>query len=267
MAQTRQLVVSGYYSNIPLITNFIAEAAEAAGFGEAQTYHCQMAVDEACTNVIEHAYGGEGIGDITVICQIEPDRFVIQVLDSGDPFDPEAVPVPLVADDLDAVTPGGIGLHLMRQMMDDVRFEFSDAGNQLTMVKHILSDSPEPSEPYYPVEWLDADLAVIRPQGRIDSANAQLFEETLLSTLDDREISLVVDMEKVTYISSRGLKSLIAAWRIVRSQNRDVVLGSLNDTVLEVLDTMGFTRVFTIFDSLEEAVNYSTSASKRLDSQ
>jgi serine/threonine-protein kinase RsbW len=59
MAEVRRLTVRGRYDCIPGITSFVGEAASAAGLNDDEAFHCRMAVDEACTNIIEHAYGGE----------------------------------------------------------------------------------------------------------------------------------------------------------------------------------------------------------------
>jgi serine/threonine-protein kinase RsbW len=95
-----------------------------------------MAVDEACTNIIEHAYGGEGRGDIECTCQIESDRLIVRLCDHGRPFDPSSVPEPDINASLEERTEGGLGLFLIRKLMDEVHFEFTaESGNVLTMVK------------------------------------------------------------------------------------------------------------------------------------
>src|SRR5574340_174268 len=136
MAEIRRLTVQGRYEFIPTITAFIEEAAQAAGLSEDEAFHCRMAVDEACTNIIEHAYGGEDRGLIEVTCNIESGVCSIQIVDHGKPFDPDNIPTPGIGNHLDEIRPGGIGLHLMRQMMDNIRFEFAEAHNTLTMIKN-----------------------------------------------------------------------------------------------------------------------------------
>lgn len=127
----------GIFESLPKIRNFVVQAAEKAGFGEADVYAVELAVDEACSNIIEHAYGGEGVGDINCTCQITDIDLTFVIRDRGRPFEPDSIPEPDFSVPLDQLKSGGAGLFLMRKMMDDVRFEFTqDEGNTLTLVKH-----------------------------------------------------------------------------------------------------------------------------------
>ena len=95
-----------------------------------------MAVDEACCNIIEHAYGGEGRGDVECSCRVNDEGLTVTLRDRGRPFDPSGVPEPDLQADLEDRDVGGLGLYFMRKLMDEVRFEFTPgAGNALTMVK------------------------------------------------------------------------------------------------------------------------------------
>ena len=135
----RTLTIPGRFENLARISDFITQAARDAGFGADDVFHIQMAVDEACSNVIEHAYGQQLRGDITIACRVEGSRFQVDVHDHGQPFDPGEVPVPRFdpqAVDLDEIKVGGLGIFFMRKLMDEVTFRFDEAtGNHLTMIK------------------------------------------------------------------------------------------------------------------------------------
>ena len=127
----------GEFASLAAIENFVSPAAEAAGFDARAVYSVTMAVDEACTNIIEHAYQGEGGGPIECTYQIHPDRFTVILRDFGAPFDPTIVPPPDLEASLLDRDVGGLGVHFMRNLMDAIRFEFTpDSGNVLTMVKY-----------------------------------------------------------------------------------------------------------------------------------
>lgn len=133
-----ELVVPARFENLALIGEFIAGVGRRAGFDDKGVFNLQLACDEACTNVIEHAYGG-GPGQIRITVTVHPDRVQIEVLDTGRPFDPTAVRAPDLDAPLERRETGGLGLHFMRSVMDEVRFEFSEGGNHLTMVKRRAS--------------------------------------------------------------------------------------------------------------------------------
>ena len=255
MAETRRLQVRGRYQNIPGIIDFVNEAALAAGLGEDEAFHCQLSVDEACTNIIEHAYGAEDAGRIEVACEIEPGIITVRIVDYGQPFDPGAVPEPADTNELDQIEPGGIGLHLMRKLMDEVNFEFGDAHNTLTMIKRRagtpqIVDTPEAIQ----LEQRDG-VSIVTPQARMDAAFAPVLERVLLALIEAGSVSLVVEMKEVPYISSPGLKALVTAWRSAREHGGDLLLCSLSERVRGVFEVIGFTRIFEIVEDCADAVS------------
>lgn len=139
MEQSRQLTVPARFERLAQIAEFVTQAARESGLSEDDVFHVEMAVDEACSNVIEHAYA-ERAGDIDLECRCpEQGQFEIVIRDSGEPFDPDAVPLPQVSADmdLDELSEGGLGLYFMRKLMDEVRFEsVPGQGNVLRMTKH-----------------------------------------------------------------------------------------------------------------------------------
>lgn len=133
----KTLTLPGRYENLVKISEFIRDAAQEAGLDNFATYSVETAVEEACSNIIEHAYGGEGRGDIECCCSVEESGLVIQLRDHGKPFKPEAVRTPDTHAPLKKRQSHGLGIFIMRKWMDEVRFEFDpQTGNLLTMVKH-----------------------------------------------------------------------------------------------------------------------------------
>jgi serine/threonine-protein kinase RsbW len=136
MDTTQTLVFPGRFDSLATIAEFVTAAAETAGLDARAVYAVQMAVDEACSNIIEHAYGGEGRGTIECTCRINDDGLTVILRDYGCSFDPTCVPEPDIHCCLEERDESGLGLYFIRQLMDKVRFECtSDAGNVLTLVK------------------------------------------------------------------------------------------------------------------------------------
>lgn len=138
MSQQFSLSVSSQVENLPEIADFIEQAARSSGLNENQIYDVQMAVDEACTNVIQHAYRGRKDGNIEISCEQRGKEFVVVIQDFGEPFDPNKVSKPRTRDPLSRRNIGGLGIFFMHKLMDRVSFDFSSGnGNRLTMVKKI----------------------------------------------------------------------------------------------------------------------------------
>jgi serine/threonine-protein kinase RsbW len=133
----RKMSFPGRYESLAEIADFVKEAATEAGLSSFDIYAVETAVDEACSNIIEHGYQGEGIGDIEVSVEITEKGLTIILHDNGRPFDPEAVPDPDLDAPLEERESHGLGLYFMRELMDEVHFAFTiEDGNTLTLVKH-----------------------------------------------------------------------------------------------------------------------------------
>ncbi len=134
MSESR-LIVPARYDRIKQICSFVVDAANVAGLDESSTFQCQIAVDEACTNIIEHGYEGEDKGRIEVICNTNPGVLKIELLDQAPPFDPNKVPEPDLGAPLEDMKIGGLGIYFMKKMMDDVSFSRENGTNRLGLLK------------------------------------------------------------------------------------------------------------------------------------
>jgi anti-sigma regulatory factor (Ser/Thr protein kinase) len=118
------------------IRDFVGEIARKGGFGDKDVYNIQLATDEAASNIIEHAYEGIPDGVLDLSCGMQSDSIKIVLIDYGLPFDPSKIPMPDLKADLSARKIGGLGIFLMRKLMDEVTYEpRPDKSNVLTMIK------------------------------------------------------------------------------------------------------------------------------------
>jgi len=124
------------YSHLSSIRRFVGEVGEGLGIPERELYELELAVDEACANIIEHGYQG-GSGKIEIQIQALNGGVQVVIRDWGVPFDPDSIPEPDVSAPLEERPLGGVGLYLMRKVMSQVHFSFDpQGGNTLTMTKH-----------------------------------------------------------------------------------------------------------------------------------
>lgn len=148
MDEEHVLTVPGRFDQIRSITGFVTDGAAQAGLDEDAQFHLELCCDEASTNIIEHAYGGEDLGPITVRYEIVDNAFRVSLSDHGRPFNPKEVPEPASLNPnsdspglgayLDNLQIGGLGIHFMRKLMDEVHYTFDkEEGNYLTLVKYL----------------------------------------------------------------------------------------------------------------------------------
>lgn len=94
-SKERQLRIVGILSNVSVACEFVVEQAREAGMDDRALHHCYLAVDEACTNIIEHGYGQfcrECV--IDVCCMYDKDKLTITIIDDSPAFDPLGNPEP-----------------------------------------------------------------------------------------------------------------------------------------------------------------------------
>lgn len=130
--------IAAVVDQIPMACDFVAQAARQAGLDDRAVYHCQLAVDEACTNIIEHGFSFQGGGEtIDVICRQTQQQFSITISDSSAPYDPLSRPDPNPATRLEDRATGGWGVFFIKKLMDEVRYEYRGGRNHLTVIKHL----------------------------------------------------------------------------------------------------------------------------------
>jgi serine/threonine-protein kinase RsbW len=138
LASRRHVVrtrVPARLDSIRQVIGLASELAKQAHLSDKAIYQCRLALDEACMNIIEHAYEFDPSGEIEVVIEASGGRCTIQLTDFGASYYPNTVPDPAVGKPIEEVTPGGLGLYLMRRVMDEVRYIPGPRSNCLVMVK------------------------------------------------------------------------------------------------------------------------------------
>ncbi len=136
------LQVTAELINLSTIRRFVEESALSLSADERTAYALVHAVDECATNIIEHGYRGQA-GPIEIEIDRAGETLTIELRDHAPPFNPTGVPPPDLTQPLEKREPGGLGIYLARQMVDDMRHRaLPDGGNVLTLIKHI---QPTPS--------------------------------------------------------------------------------------------------------------------------
>jgi anti-sigma regulatory factor (Ser/Thr protein kinase) len=135
MGESRVLRVVAQRTSLARVNEIVRQAAERVGLEARAVFQVEMALDEAFSNVVEHAYAGRASGDVEVSWSIEDGAFVVVLRDWGQTFDPASVPEPDLAASLEERSLGGLGLHFMRSLMDSVDYTFDEDGNRLRMTK------------------------------------------------------------------------------------------------------------------------------------
>ncbi|GAB4378432.1 MAG: hypothetical protein Kow0042_26980 [Calditrichia bacterium] len=127
-------------ANLDLIREFVGKIAQNSGFSEEDVHRIELAVDEASTNVIKHAYVGKEKNENFIHIEVVkfPNRLEISVIDSGQGFEPDKIKTPEMDAYLKKMKRGGLGLYLIKTLMDKVEY-FINPGvrNKVKMIKFL----------------------------------------------------------------------------------------------------------------------------------
>jgi serine/threonine-protein kinase RsbW len=130
------LKIPGRTDNLEIIREFVIGIAKKFGFKDESISEIELAVDEACANVIKHAYHYDQNKKIDITVETNGQKLTITISDQGKGFDPEKLETP--EQRLQKHARGGLGIALIKKVMDEVSFDIHPGNrNQVKMVKYI----------------------------------------------------------------------------------------------------------------------------------
>jgi serine/threonine-protein kinase RsbW len=136
--RTFQLHVPSSTENLAMIRDFVAKIGERAGMDAPELAQLELAVDEACANVIEHAYGSDDTREVTVKATLDPESVQIEIIDTGRGFDPSKIEQVNLDQLINKRKSGGLGMRLIQSLMDEVQYQIVPGQkNELRMVKRL----------------------------------------------------------------------------------------------------------------------------------
>jgi serine/threonine-protein kinase RsbW len=123
-------------SNLNIIREFVSRIAFEAGFSVEEVNKIELAVDEASSNVVEHAYP-DNLRNIEIEVSYDPKSFQVKVKDKGVGFQPEEIKVLDMKKYLERYEVGGLGIRLMKSLMDQVEYDINPGKrNQVVLTKY-----------------------------------------------------------------------------------------------------------------------------------
>jgi len=135
--------ISTYRKTIPASTknlsearDFVAEYARKNGFNAQKISDIRLAVDEAITNIIKHAYNGEEDHTIEIELTFKDDRLCVELFDTGATFSIKTFKQPNIEEKIKQKKRGGMGVYLIHSLMDNVSYGREDEANKMVMCKY-----------------------------------------------------------------------------------------------------------------------------------
>ena len=138
MASTHRITRGAYLESLEDFRGFIKkQCAVVPGVPDEILYDIQLAVDEACTNIISHGYADLDPGSIILDLDIDTDKIVVSLTDFGHAFEPSSTPIPDVDAPIEERELGGFGLFFIQQSVDEMNYQVTEDGNKMILTKYL----------------------------------------------------------------------------------------------------------------------------------
>ena len=209
----------------------------------------ELALQEAAANVMIHAYQREPGRPIYADLEIDDDRLALTLTHEGRDFDPAAVPHP----HFDGSRTGGFGVHLIREIMDEVCYLHSAARRGIRMVKRRTNPPQGENKMKLLVEKFDDVTVVALQVETLDANNADDFRGDMEPVLRDAR-KLVLDLSKVTFLDSRGCGAILSCLKRVTENGGDLKLCHVTRPARIIFDLIRLHRICEIVETKEQAI-------------
>lgn len=138
----QELHIQSDLSELADVRTFVVSQAEEFGFSEDVVFQISLAVDEACSNLIRHAYKLDASNRITVRIATKESQFIVSIFDAAISFDPTQLKSPDMNDYFSKFRHGGLGVHIIKRVMDDIKYIPANTKhplNELRLTKRLVA--------------------------------------------------------------------------------------------------------------------------------
>jgi serine/threonine-protein kinase RsbW len=147
MADIHRITRAAYLESLNEFREFLKKHCSGfPGVNEEVLYDIQLAVDEACTNIITHGYADMDPGSIILDLEMDPDKLTISLTDFGHSFEPGSAPLPDVDAPIEEREMGGFGLFFIQQSVDQMDYRVTEDGNTMILTKYLAAAKEDEHE-------------------------------------------------------------------------------------------------------------------------
>ena len=211
----------------------------------------ELAMTEAVSNIIRHAYEGLTDKKIIVEAQVYTDRVTVDITHWGKRFRPEA-PVPKIPE---ATSEHGYGFFIISQIMDKVTYFDGPYGADCILLEKLLHKAAGGGNRMLAIIEKSGDVTIVKMNlDALDSGNEKRFKKEVISTLEPNS-KVVLDLSEVSFIDSSGLGAMLSCYRHVQCHQWRPETMRLNEQVRTLFELVRMHRIFDIYGTREEAID------------
>jgi serine/threonine-protein kinase RsbW len=252
-----RMTIGSDQGGVARVNAAFVEFANAHGVPAAIRRSLNVALDELLANTIAHGFAGRPGGEVTVEAELRADRLSVTLTDDGLPFDPFGMAAPDTALSMAERPVGGLGIHVVRQMMDNVSYHRLADRNVVILEKRLRGGEARGQSGGRSMDITtrtQGDVTVVALAGNLDSNTSPQAQQALDGILASGGRKMVIDFTALDYISSAGLRVLLGTAKRLSGAGGALHLFGLNDTVREVFQISGFSTILAVFATEADAL-------------
>lgn len=241
----KEIIIGNDLSEIPLVIGFVQEIGTSYQLPADMMMRICLALEEAIANVIQHAYPGGENHEIWLKINVSSQEMVFTLTDNGIPFDyvqEEGIDKTL---SLEQYITNGMGTRLIHQIMDGVSYQRLKDYNQMIMQKKINVEMVAKKNLSTNICKVEG-ITILTVQGRLDTVNAQEFEEEVKPLMGLPNPNIIINCEDFAYICSSGIRILIMLQKCVTKNGGQLIFEAMRPEILKIFQMTGCTSFFTI---------------------
>jgi len=232
-----------------MIRDCLGRLAKLVGFTSQEGEDLKLAVNEVYANAIKHAYRGDGSKKVVLKLLYQPGWIQIRVRNFGlKPKEGE-----LKSRALHNLADHGLGVFLMENLTDEVRFDSSPAQGFEVILTKLAKSRKEEGEMKTEVN-IKGDVVVIAPSGELDISNSSLLKEAIAEQAERGRSKILLDLDQVPYMDSSALGALISGMTTLKKEKGNLKVSGLQENVERIFQLTGLTQFLEVYKTAEEAL-------------
>jgi serine/threonine-protein kinase RsbW len=257
-AGTLLLFVPNDLAELELVSRRLEEFGREFKLSVGDVSAVNLAIDEILTNIILYGVPRREDHQVRVYVQLEGNTLTIEIDDGGRPFDPFTIPEPELDAALEDRPVGGLGIHIVRRLMDDMSYRWDDGHNILTLTKNLRGGeqlaAATSRDQALIAEADEEGTIVFVVAGRLDAHGAVSLEDRLRARLEQGAARFVFDCGDLTSLSSAGLRVLLIAAKESSAAGGGVALAAARSGISQTIEIAGLSNLLPSYATREEAL-------------
>ncbi len=249
MGTQDRLIVRNELGELERLSEFLSKFGEEHSLPEEFSLELNLALEEIFCNIVKYGYQDKARHEIAVALGLQEGTVSLSVEDDAVAFNPLDAPVPALEGPVDTRPLGGLGVHMVRAVMDDIEYR-REGGQEPPGDEKTRGDKRVMKV----VEQKDGNVVVLTVVGRLDATTWDVLQRKVDDLIGRGEKLLVIDGAELSYISSSGLRVLLVALKNLTDVSGRMAVCSLSERVRHVFEITRLTSAFEILATREEAV-------------